>query len=201
MQELLTNFVESFKGNVFAQIIGLLAMTISFSSYLLKEQKSIAFFQIISLVLFVTHYALLKEASGAIIDGVVLLMIIVFWLKNKYAWAQWKYWIFIFGGLIALSYPMVLFIFKANSETGIVSMDYFWEILPVIGSILYAIGFNSTNGKTVRFFNLIKTPWWFVYNLYAGSLAGLLTELFVAISVVVSMIRYDFRHKPEKSKE
>lgn len=49
----------------------------------------------------------------------------------------------------------------------------------------------------IRILNLISNPCWLVYNIYMGSIAGILTDSLVIASVVIAVIRLDIFPKKE----
>ena len=55
---------------------------------------------------------------------------------------------------------------------------------PLVAQILGFIG-------TIRILNLISNPCWLVYNIYMGSIAGMITDSLVTLSVLIAIVRLD----------
>ncbi len=163
-----------------AQIIGFAALACAVCSFQQNKHKRILFFQILSGSLFTVHFTLLGAVLGGVLNFFGMLRSIVFYNKDK-AWAQGKKWLFIFSTVFV--------------ATGI----FFWEgiisIFPILSMVLSTICFWVTDPKKVRLLMLPASPLWMVYNAVKRSYGGFLTETFVLCSVIVGMIRFDFKKK------
>ena len=78
----------------------------------------------------------------------------------------------------------------------------FWEgpisILIVFAKVLSTLAYGTTNMKHMRLMIFLTCICWLSYNVWIGSLAGALSDLFTLGSVVVGMVRYDVKRKAEK---
>ena len=55
------------------------------------------------------------------------------------------------------------------------------------------IAMYSDNGKYIRMAQLfISSPCWLIYNFVSGTIGGVICEVFVIASTVISIIRYGF---------
>lgn len=114
-------------------------------------------------------------------------MVFVSYKKDSAAWAKHKFW----------KYFFILLFLVVGFVTSKALVDY----LPILAQVLGTIAIWQTNPKAIRFMMLIPRPLWFMYNLVAGSYPGMLTEVFVFLSIVVGIVRFDILGKsPKKTK-
>ena len=73
------------------------------------------------------------------------------------------------------------------------------SIFVVIAKLLSSVALGIKNPRTIRILNLISNPCWLVYNIYMGSLAGIITDSLVIASVVIAVIRLDILHRENTS--
>ena len=161
---------------IFAQIIGIAALSCAVCSFQQNNHKKILFFQILSGTLFTIHFTLIGATLGGVLNFFGMLRSIVFYNKDK-KWAQGAKWLYIFSGIFII--------------TGI----FFWEgpisLFPMVSMVISTVCFWVTNPKKVRLLMLPASPLWMVYNLINKSIGGFLTETFVLCSVIIGMIRFD----------
>ncbi len=174
---------------IFAQSLGVIALTIAILSFQQNSQKRIVTMQMISSVFFCVHFCLLGAVLGGILNGIGIFRAAVFRNRDK-AWASSMVWFYLFCGLFILA--------------GI----YFWDgpisLLPMVAMLLTTIAFWIKNPRTVRLVSAPSSPFWFIYNLVFHSYPGMLTEAFVFTSICVAFMRYDilpyFRKKKAQKK-
>ena len=71
------------------------------------------------------------------------------------------------------------------------------SIFVVLAKLISSVALGIKNPRTIRILNLISNPCWLVYNLYMGSIAGIITDSLVTISVLIAVIRLDILGKKE----
>ncbi len=181
MESLLEAFkFDSLEGGI-AQIIGFIALVFAMISYQMKTQKKIVFIQIISCTFFAVHFLMLEAYTGALMNFIAAVRSVVFANKDK-KWGRSNWWIVFF------------------SIVCIVAVGFTWEgvlsLMPMAGMVLTSIAWGIEKASLVRLISLPSSPLWIVYNFICGSTAGVLTEVFVMISIITAMIRLDL---PKKS--
>lgn len=139
------------------------------------------------LVLFAVHYSLLHAWTGMTLNLIEALMVYVSYQGETKPWAKQKFWPYVF---------ILLFIIAglAISRTLI-------GILPIIAQSFGTIAAYQKNPRAIRFIMLVPRPLWFLYNLSVGSYAGMVTEIFILLSVVIGIIRFDILGKDTQPKE
>lgn len=170
---------------VIAQIIGLIALVFAMVSYQMKTQKKIVLIQIISCTFFAVHFLMLGAYTGALMNLIAAIRSVVFANKDK-KWGRSNWWI-VFFSLVC-----------------VVAVGFTWEgtlsLMPMLGMVLTSVAWGIENATLVRLISLPSSPLWIVYNFICGSTAGVLTEVFVMISIVTAMIRLDIPLLKNKNK-
>ena len=71
----------------------------------------------------------------------------------------------------------------------------FWEgpksILIIIAKVLSTLAYSNKNTTIVRGIVFVTSASWLVYNYCIFSIAGVLSEAFTLVSVVVGIVRFD----------
>lgn len=162
--------------NILTQAIGVLAMCVAIVSFQAKKSFLIIIFQTVSSTLWMIHFLMLSAYTGAILNGVIVIRNIVYAFHGKKKWASNIIWVFVFSAaIIAVS----IFTWK-----GIIS------ILPMLGSICTTISFYIINPQKLRIVSFVSSPLWLVYDALNRSYPGVITEVFVMISIIIALIRY-----------
>lgn len=173
---------------LFAQILGLVGMTMNLISFQLKEQKKLIRLQFFSSIVFTVHYLLLGATMGWILNGLGICRAFVF-SNKEHAWARKNGWLPLFICAYVLVYVLTFTVLGKEPST----YNLLLELLPAIGMTATTIGFYLENATKVRLLSLTNAPTWLVYNILSGSIGGALTEIFCLISVVVGIIRLDIK--------
>ena len=166
------------------QGIGVVGFILAVISFQKNTNKGILLFQTLTSSMFALQFFLLGAYTGSVMNVLGAIRNIVFYnrkskLANKYTFYA----------------IMILYVIL-----GIVTYKNYFSILSIVGMLLSTIGFWIENPKYTRRISLISSPCFFVYNLSSRSLAGVLTEIFVMCSLIIAMIKFDFK-KPKKLAE
>ena len=111
-------------------------------------------------------------------------VVFVAYKKETVEWAKQKFWPFLF----------ILLYIIAGIFTAKTAMD----LLPIVAQVFGAIAVWQTNPRAIRFIMLVPRPLWFVYNFIVGSQAGMVAEVFILVSVIIGIIRFDILGKKEE---
>lgn len=71
------------------------------------------------------------------------------------------------------------------------------SLLVIAAKILSTVANGNPNPKTIRIFNLIINPLWLIYDIFVFSLAGILSDSFTIISLIIAMIRFAKKNEDE----
>ena len=164
-----------------AQIIGIIALVCSVISFQQKTHKIMLVFQLLATVLFSVHFALLGAYTGAILNGIAVFRSVVFMNKDK-KWAKNKAWLILFCIVSVAAGAMTW-------DGSVIS------IFPVFGLLFTTVAFWIKTPKYVRMTAFPSSPLWLAYNIINRSYGGAITEIINMISIIVAMIRLDFKKK------
>ena len=169
---------------VIIQGIGLLALLFVILSFQKNKRVTLLLFMLTGLVLFVAHYSLLRAWTGALMNLIEAVVVFVAYKKETKSWAKHKSWLYIF---------IFLFI-----TAGIFTSKTLIGFFPVLAQIFGTVAVWQKNPRAIRFIMLAPRPLWFVYNFVVGSYAGMIAEIFILLSVVTGIVRFDILGKATK---
>lgn len=157
---------------MFIQLIGFIAWLLLAVSYYRKDTDHILVFQVISTILFCLHYYLLGAYSG--------LLICIYEVIRDYSYYRTDKDNYIFLGS-ALVYGISAYI----TFTSVL------DLFPYGASLLD--GFFLTKKRRVVVFGAIITyTLWFMYDMYALSYSGAITDAIIVISnIYILLFRKD----------
>ncbi len=164
-----------------AQILGIIALCISYFIYTSKKRSTLITLKLICDVLWGLHYFLLGAWSGAILNVINMGRETVFQLKTSRQWARSRIWVAVF------------------ISVGIASTLFSWQgpesLLPAVGSSISVIGLWCNDPKYIRVFSFPGITLWFVYSIIQGTPIGILSNAVTLFSIGVGLYR-DFRRQP-----
>lgn len=159
----------------FVQLIGFIAWLLLAFSYYRKDTNHILVFQIISTILFCLHYLLLGAYSG--------LLICVYEVIRDYAYYKTNADNYIFIGSV------VVYIISAY-----ITFTSILDLFPYIASMID--GFFLTKKRVIVVLGAIVTyTLWLIYDLYAKSYSGAITDGIIILSNLYILI---FRKDKDK---
>ncbi len=166
-----------------AQIIGFIGTIIIVIGMQQKKYGRIVFCKISNEFFAAIHYFLLGGYTGMLINFASCFTNGVYWYRNKKGKSTLVFQI-IFG--------IMFVVLGALSWHGAIS------IFVVAAKLISSISLGINNPRIIRILNLISNPCWFIYNIYMGSIPGIISDILVISSVVIAVIRLDILKKQEK---
>lgn len=159
----------------FVQLIGFIAWLLLAFSYYRKDTNHILVFQIISTILFCLHYLLLGAYSG--------LLICVYEVIRDYAYYKTDQDNYIFFGSIVV-----------YAISAYVTFTSILDLFPYLASLID--GFFLTKKRVIVVLGAIVTyTLWLIYDLYAKSYSGAITDGIIILSNIYILI---FRRDTDK---
>ncbi len=159
----------------FVQLIGFIAWLLLAFSYYRKDTNHILVFQIISTILFCLHYLLLGAYSG--------LLICVYEVIRDYAYYKTDQDNYIFLGSIVV-----------YAISAYVTFTSILDLFPYLASLID--GFFLTKKRVIVVLGAIVTyTLWLIYDLYAKSYSGAITDGIIILSNIYILI---FRRDTDK---
>lgn len=106
---------------------------------------------------------------------------LVFYFRENKKWANSIVWLPVFIGV--------------SLVMSIITWESWITILPMIGMVSTTFAQYSKKPMMVRLLTLPNCPCWLIYNGLSGSISGVITELLIAVSIIVGFLRHDVKRK------
>ena len=132
------------------------------------------------------HYIFLGGYTGMVINLASIFTSGVYWYRNKKNKSNLPFQIlfgifFVVLALLSWDGPISLFVIAAKLFSSV------------------ALGLKNT--RAIRILNAISSPCWLSYNLFMGSIPGIVGETLITLSTLTAIVRLDILRKPEKAAE
>ena len=161
---------------IVAQAVGIIGAALNIGSYQCKKNKSLILVQLIGSTCFVINYLMLRAYTGCFMNSVGSLRNLIF-----------------LGGARARKWWVLTLICALLIVGTVITWGGFLSLLPFIGMLSVTIAMYCDNGKIIRICQLfISSPCWLIYNFQMKTIGGVICEVFIIASTVISIIRYGF---------
>lgn len=165
---------------IIAQFFGLLGLIFSALSYQEKNNKRFFIEQGLSGLMFFMNFILIGAISAALFNLANLVRGVLFSKKDKKRWKLIT--------VIGLHSACLIF---ALSKIFNDPFQIFLSVLTFLTIGLMTVLMWRGNGKHIRYGQFFaSSPSWIIHNLFNFSLGGILCEVFMMMSVIISFIRY-----------
>lgn len=166
--------------NLFAQLFGVASMILLFITYQLNSRSKILFCHICLSVCWVIHYGLLGAMSAMVINIICFLRNVIFFVSGQKEKEEHS----LTSTVIICAAEIAATLFIRNSPL---------DFLALMGAPLQTVALYMKKPVYIRILMLMASPLWLIYDHFNGSYAGIVTEIIVMISIIVSIVRYDLR--------
>ena len=153
---------------MFIQLLGFLAWLMLVYSYYRENTNKILIFQILSTIMFCIHYYLLGAYSG--------LLICIYEVIRDYSYFKTDKDNYIFIGSV------IVYVISS-----IITYTSILDLFPYLASLIDGF-FLTKNRKTVVFGAIITYTMWFIYDMYARSYSGAITDGILIISNLMILL-------------
>ncbi|MBE6706020.1 MAG: YgjV family protein [Ruminococcaceae bacterium] len=174
--------VDFFTNDIVIQIIGFIGMFLSIISFQSKSYQKIIWIRVASEFVFAVQYFLLGAYTGMATNLTSCVTNSIYRERIK-------------RGKKTLGFQIAFGILFA--VIGILSWHGPVSLLVIAAKILSTVANGNSNPKTLRIFNLIINPLWLIYDIIVFSLAGIFSDAFTIISIIIAMVRLDKKRKDE----
>lgn len=166
--------------HMIAQLIGFLGTIAVVVGMQQKKYNGIVFCKILNEFLASIHYFLIGGYTGMVINFASCMTNGVYWYR-------------ITKGKSTLIFQIL---FGAMFVTlGALSWQGSISIFVILAKLISSVSLGIKNPRAIRILNLISNPCWLVYNLYLGTVAGIVTDTLVLTSVIIAVVRLDILKK------
>jgi len=163
--------------NLIAQGIGFVGFVFAVISFQNNKRHLILIFLGIAQMCFIFHFALLEVWPAFAVNIVGVVRTFSFLLRGKKKWIDKNTLMYIFIGLFCIA--------------GALSWNGWLSLLPIMAMTIETIGLWKKNPRLIRSIVIIPRLLWITYNIIHYSYAGVMTEVFVIISLLTAIIRFD----------
>ena len=166
--------------DVIIQLIGFLGLAMSILAFQFKRHRGIVLCKATSELTFALQYILLGAWTAAVLDfiSVIRNLLYSYLVKKNRSTAPV---IIIFGVFVGL--------------TGFFTYDGILSLLPIGSKLLTTISYGIKQEKWLRLITLPSCILWIIYNLFVGSIAGVLTDSVTFVSLLIAMYKFDIRQQ------
>ena len=166
-------------------ILGFIAVALFFYSYQVTEKRSLVIIQTVATALSCVQYLLIGAFSGFALNIVCIIRNFIFYFRDK-------------NQRTDLVSPIVLSLCIAFAS--IFSWEGAHSLLITLGLVVNTMCMGIFDAKTLRKTILISSSLILVYNIFASSYSGILSESISLVSVIIGIIRYRSASQPVNTK-
>ncbi len=167
-------------------ILGFVAVGLFFYSYQVTSKRSLMIIQTVATALSCVQYLLIGAFSGFALNIVCIIRNFVFYFRDK-------------NQRTDLASPIVLSLCIAAAS--VLSWEGPHSLLITLGLVVNTMCMGICDAKALRKTILISSSLILVYNVFAFSYSGILSESISLLSVVIGIIRYRSTHQSASAKK
>jgi hypothetical protein len=158
---------------IISQIVTIVFYGLFAYSYLLKTQRSILIVSTLAVLLNAVAFVLLGAWSGVAMCVVALVRNLMRYKSEKIGGSLW-FLLLVFAAIIALSIP---------------TFDGFWSLMPALAAATYSYSVWQKKPIIYKLCGLPVGVVWIIYNIFIGSIFGVLLEAGLTIFALVGFVR------------
>ena len=172
-------------GFILAQIFGIIALALICIGYFLKKKSSFLIIQIVANIFYAGAFAVVGAFVGAGLTMISTIRCVYLYIAEK---REFKYRLHLLP-IFVIAYIITTIIFW-NSP---------YDIMPLITSTMFTIGFAFKDLQKMRYFLLIPYAILVVYNILVSTYTSALLDLLEVIVIIVAIIRFYCLNKKQTS--
>lgn len=165
--------------NIIIQGLGLIAAALMIGSFQCRINRNLFGLQFVANTFFAAQFILLGGLTGSVVLIIGMLRNL-FLLQFHRGWPRKKRWMWLF--------------ITAYITATVFTYQNLMSLFPLFSMCIGTYFMWTDNRGLIRMANLcLVCPSWLVYNTYIGSYGGILNEVFIMLSILISIKRYGFR--------
>ncbi len=160
---------------ILAQILGLLALSITVITIQFRSKKKILLFMCLSNAIIIIQYALLDATTGAVIGVVNTMRCVVFFLcesKNKNP-----------------SFFLLLFFESLTITAGLLTWNNIWDLLPIISTLIFTYGLWQNNIRILKISSAIMCIGWITYEIIIKAYVSAIKSFCEFIASIIAIYK------------
>jgi hypothetical protein len=178
-------FMEMSTKDIITQVIGFVAMILIVISFQQKTRKKILTLQLISMSLWTVHFLMLGAYTGMALNLVSAVRSYFYAVRETKKWAN--------HDAIPVIFFLLSVVFSVVTWAGPASL------LPMAAVCISTVVLWSKNPRVIRVCSYPASISWLTFNILSGSYAGTMTEIFIQVSIIVGIIRFDIKKKDKRA--
>ena len=160
---------------IFAQILGIVALVIAVCSMLLKEKPQIMLFITIYNILTLVSYLLLGQYLGCILVGIATLRSFTFFIFSLKKLRP-NIVVYILFNILAITASIVFWV-------------SWYDIFMLINLIINTYATWQTNVKIIKITAVVCTVFYVLYDIFVGAYVYIISELAFGVVALYSLIK------------
>ena len=161
--------------NIYAQLIGIIALILMVISYQQKNRKKFLIYQVFANLFYGLQYFILNAFSALCSNIVTIIKTIIFYKKEKEDKRTSVYTLI----LIELIFISI----------GFFTYEGVYSVIPIVIACLYTYGTWQRNLKLTYSIGIIVAVLWILYNSIVGAYVGVIGAVFELFSSSIGLIR------------
>lgn len=168
---------------LFLQSLGILGLCFGVLSFQSNKSKNIVKLKLLNDFIFSIQYILLGAITGAVMNVISCFRNLIYINcgrknKNTYGW------------MVFFSIIMLI--------TGALTWNSKFSLLAISGKIISTVSYGLKDAKKVRLLTLPSSIEWLIYDSYYHSFGGVINQLLIILSILISITRYDILKKGKR---
>ena len=165
---------------IIANGFGVLSTLCFIISFQIKSNRALFIIQSVANVFYGIQFYLLGATGGLFNMALQIVRNLLLCRIDEWEWLRWKGWAALF------CIPSLIYM--------ILTWQSLLDILPFIAYTVGTFAFWTNSAKMLRVSELIcVSPAWMLYDLISGAYGGVLNELVILASVVISIVRFGWK--------
>ena len=162
------------------QLIGFVGVAFFILSYQIKSNRALFLFQLIGCGLFCVQFFIMEAYTGALSLMVNIIRNLLLLKAKDWGWVK--------SNMTLACIIAMLAVITVYTWDGPISL------LPFISVAVTSVGYWTENAQKIRLSQLVGSPCTLVYDVIIRSWGGVLNEVIVIISIVISIVRFGWKN-------
>lgn len=172
---------------IISQIFAILAYALLGVTYLTKKKNLILLLNALSTISFTVSYIFLFAWSGVKMNMISLVRNLIFYLVARFA-SNSKNWKIVSLAIVYLLIGADV-ILCLSINRGIFVFGSIFDVVPYIATAIYTFAIWNEKGKMYKYFGIMSSIAWIVYNTFIRSLFGVILETVMVICAIVGLVK------------
>ena len=160
--------------DILIQLVAIIALISFAGSFHSKTRKEILLWQILSLFFWVTHYSLLGAWTGALLACINGVVTVIFLFKDTRKWLASSFVLYL--GLLAVIIGTIF------------TWQGYYSLFALFGVMAIIISKWQDVPNRIKLIAILASIFWIIYDVFVGSWGGIVTEVVIILSVLVSLL-------------